>query len=68
MRVIFADKSLVEDIVAKYFWDFNHVLQTNKIYGEALFKQAEEKPLFFALFQGHEGLTGTFLGYGRDHS
>ncbi len=68
MCIILANKPLVKDIVEKYFSDFNQVLQTNKISGDALFKQAEEKPLFSEVLQGHEGLIGTLLGYGRDNS
>lgn len=66
--LVIVDRLQFEQIVHKYANDFQSVLQLENLNSSKLLERSAAESFFNDILQGHDGLIGTVLGYGKDNA
>lgn len=68
ISILIVNQDRFNDVVNKNKGDFQRVLCRSVVDGFQLIKEAKNRSLMNEVLEGHQGLIGIVLGYGRDNS
>lgn len=68
ISILIVNENRLNEVVSKNKKDFQEVLCREIVDGSQLLKEAKNHSLMNEVLEGHQGLMGIVLGYGRDNS